>query len=286
MNTVNISGQIHLLTGYTDRDQWQNADVALCRKVIERILRAPATEDSWLALLELFSAWPDAEDIRAWVDELEPKIAHWPWTVRQSTLGQQQTRGDKQVVYRLVGHLHIRNIDDSSGLKLARWGQNPHWRNLQGLTLYKVEICAADLARFLSLPGINHLQQLELVALDSLHGDIATLFAEPMPTLTSLKLASLGLNNADLVALQKCSIGPQLTSLDLSSNHLGPRDLDLLLSPDAFAALEWLSVAGTDLDAEAITGALERCQHGRLQKLSFAHTPAARSLSVDWLAAR
>lgn len=281
---MDFNPYIYHLSNYASRDQWQNVTAELCREVISKILDNAPTKESWLALQELFGAWPQADDVTQWVTDLEPQIEHWPWNMRHSILGQQHTRGEKQCVYRLVGYLHIENIEDG-GPKLRKWCQNRHWKNLKGISLYKVETEAEDLAVFLQSPFLRQLEMLELRVLDSLSGKLGILFENAeLQQLRELSLLSLNLCSGDLVALNQTMLGRQLINLNLSGNFIHDHDLPLLLNPASFTKLEILDLSYTSISAVELKKVLATLNHPALKRLVFEGTEAAKSMGCDSIA--
>lgn len=279
---MNISHHIYYLNKYAGNDQWRDATVELCQKVMSKILLEPPTEESWMAILELFAAWFNIDDIRRWVAELEPQITRWPWSMRKSILGQQHTRGEKQCVYTLVGSLQISNIDDTSGYKLSQWGQIEFWENLKGISLFKVDCDAEHIAKFLNSRHLQKIHALELKTLDALSGKINILFDEiNIPPLQELRLINLCLKLSDFRALCNTFTGKNLALLDISNNFVYDKDLPFLLSSSTYSNLEILDISFTSVGPVGLKSAMSNMQHPKLKKILFKGTQAANLLGVD-----
>ena len=280
---MDFSPYIYHLGCYASQDQWRHVTADLCRQVISKIMDDAATQESWFALQELLGAWPDADDIAQWVAELESRIDHWPWKMRHSVLGQPHTRADKQCVYRLVGYLHIENIEDG-GPKLRNWCQNPNWQNLKGIGLYKVDAETEDLAAFLQSPYLSQLETLELRSLDSLSGELGIVFQHTrLLQLTELNLLSLNLRSEDLAVLDRIGLGRQLAKLNLSGNFIHDHDLALLMNPAKFSRLQVLDLSYTSITAVELEKVLANLNHTSLERLVIEGTEAARSMGRDIL---
>lgn len=239
---MNLLPSLFHLREYAAPAEWRHATRELCDSVLARILERPPTEESWLALQELMGAWPDPAAVEEWVDRVEPRVDRWPWRSRQSILGQPHTRGEKSCVYRLVGYLHITDVEDAGGYKLRRWSRNKHWENLKGVGLFKVETEAEHLAAFLASPYLRGLCSLQLKALDPLSGQLGVMFgASELPDLKELELISLGLKVDDLLDLAATRVGAQLRVLHCTHNYLYERDEKVIA--DAFPRLDRLVVA-------------------------------------------
>lgn len=281
---MDISLHIYYLTKYAEKTQWQNATAELCQKVLSDILNESPSEESWLAVLELLGAWPNIDDIKLWVAELESQVDRWPWRVRQTILGQQHVRGNKQCVYQLVGFLKINNIEDTSGFKLEQWSQNEYWKNLKGVSLFKVETEAMHLAHFLSSKYLQNLHTLELKTLDTLSGKLDRVFGNvQLLDLKELNLISLCLKSSDISILSNTSIAKQIALLDLSGNFIYDADLPLLLNSVTFPNLEILDLSNTTINPEGIKTALASVQHRKLKKIMFKGTRASDVLGINAL---
>ena len=278
---MNFNPYIYHLGQYAARDQWQNTTRELCLEVMAKILDTTPTKESWLALQELLGAWPETDDVMQWVADLEPGIRHWPWRMRHSILGQQHTREGRECVYRLVGYLHIENIEDG-GPKLRKWCQDENWQNLKGISLYKVEAEAEDLAKFLQSPYLKQLELLELRVLDSLSRKLGILFGRAqLLRLSELRLLSLNLISIDLATLKQASISQQLISLNISGNFIHDHDLPLLLDSASFASMQRLDLGFTSISATALEEAIVNLNHPALKLLEFEGTAAASKLKRD-----
>ncbi len=283
---MDIYLQTHLLREYATKEQWRNGSLELCQRVINAILSAPPTEKSWKTLLELFSAWPNTRDIHQWVDELEPQINHWSWQMRQSLLGQKHTRGDKRCVYRLVGHLQIQNIEDTTGQKLRKWSQNADLENLKGVSLFRVETQAEDLSTFLKSPYLKNLHTVELKTLNPLGNKLGVVFGDiQLNQLRELIVSSLDLTGNGIVDLSQTSLSQNLTSLNLSRNFIYDKDLPSILKTAAFPNLKTLDVSDTQITLDGVRTAIEHSDPTSLERIIFKRTPAAEELgapSLTW----
>lgn len=281
---MDISLQTYYLKEYATKEQWQHSSLELCQRVIQTIFSTPPTENSWKALLELFAAWSNTRDIHQWVDDLEPQINHWSWKMRQSLLGQKHTRGDKKCVYRLVGYLHIQNVEDTTGQKLRQWSQNANWQNLKGISLYKVETQAEDISTFLKSHYLQNLHALELKALDPLDNQISIVFNDiQLNHLRELVVRSLALTVKDIIDLSHTSLSQHLTLLDISSNFIYDKDLPSILTSAAFPNLKTLNISHTKITLDAIRTAIENSDNTSLERIIFERTPAAKELGAPFL---
>ena len=281
---MNLFVSTNLLRAYAEKGEWENATARLCHGVLKQIITAGPTPQHWQTLLELFAIWPQANDVQAWVKEIEPQVTEWPWQLRKCVLGHQATRGAKQSVYRLVGHLIIDNIEDLYGQKMARWAEIEHWQNLRGLTLFKVETEPNYLAALTQSPFLQGLASLELKVLDSLSGGMEVMFDNnPLPNLQTLSLISVGLIGNDIKALIKTAPAKHISALNLAGNYLNSDDLPILLAPAAFPNLQILDLSQMTISAEALQVELAKGGHPRLESVVIARTPAARSLGVEVL---
>lgn len=279
---MDISLYTYYLKDYAEKKQWQNATLELCQNVIGTIFSTPPTEKSWLTLLELFAAWPNATDINQWVIELEPKIGHWPWKMRESILGQKQTRGDKNRVYRLIGYLHIREMEDLYGQKLVRWSQDENWKNLKGISLHKVETEAGYLSTFLQSPYLQNLHTLNLTSLDSLGDQMGTVFNNTqLPYIRELILRSLCLTIKDVITLSSLYLSHQISVLDISSNFIYGKDLSTILNPESFPNLEILNISYTTINCDELNNAIANQNHPALKQIVFEGTQASQKSGLS-----
>lgn len=250
---IDLLPQLSRLRQWAPAERWRDADKALADEVLQQILLAPASVQSWKALMELCAAWPVEADIAQWVQWLEPLITHWPAALRSSVLGQAQTRAGKSCVYRLLARLEIEHIDDDSGMRLIGWSANPDWRNLQSLSLYRIESPAAQLGAFLAGTGLRQLQQLELRSCPSLGGHLHAFFAnQALPPLQKLALTGCDLAASDLDALAESAMAASLLELELSGNFFGAGALLALLEKRCFVQLERLELNHSEMDVRML----------------------------------
>ena len=261
---MNLLPRLYRLRQWAAPERWQDADKVLADEVLQQLLLAPASAESWQALLELFAVWPTEADVRAWVQWLEPLITHWPAEMRTSVLGQAQTRAGKSCVFRLLARLDIERIDDDSGMRLIGWSANPDWSNLQSLSLYKVESPASQLGAFLAGAGLRQLQHLELRSCPSLGGHLNAFFAaQALPPLQKLGLIGCDLAASDLDALAHSAIAASLLALELSGNFFGAGAVVAMLEKCRFARLERLVLNQSEMDAGVLQQWLLNHQHAR-----------------------
>jgi hypothetical protein len=276
---MNIYPYTHHLQEFASPEQLQSMSVELCRSMISKILGAAPTKESWSALLELVAAWPDAGEVGAWVQMLEPERNHWPWRMREIYLGQALTQGEKGVVYLLVGYLQIARIEDLFGEKLAQWGADPNWRNLRGLCLSRMETDAAAINRFLKSSTLCQLEELRVNAVEGLNGEVQKLFDRvELARLETLGLTSLDLGALDILDLALQPISQTIRTLDISANHITGRDLFTILSNGQFPNLNTLDISYGQVLADDLERSLAELKHPKLSEITIAHTPAAKAL--------
>lgn len=279
MHTYNIAAQIHYLkTCCTDID-WRRVDSDSALNAINQLLARSPSENSWEALMELFAAWSDITNIREWVQLLEPRIDHWPWNMRNSVLGQAQTRAEKSCVYRLIGKLVIRDCEDLSGHRLKQWSSNEDWRHLKGIVLRKIETEAMHLHDFFASPYLNGLHTIELNGVEGLSGKLAQLFNDlPLSNLSELRLASLNITPQDVADVSQRAFAAQLKSLDLSNNFITGNDLMSIVGSGQFPSLQHLMMNYCDVSADHLTAIFEKLNHPTLAEITFEGTAAAKSI--------
>lgn len=284
MQTHNIAAHIYHLKAYCKGVEWHSVTTEAALDAATQLLALPATENSWNALMELFAAWPDIDDIKNWVKQIEPQINHWPWKLRKSILGQAQTRAEKSCVYRLVGTLIITDCEDLSGHKLRQWSKNEDWSNLKGMVLRKVETEAEHLHAFLASPYLKKLHSIELSVMGSLSTKLPQIFNNlQFSSLNELRLVSLNLTPADVQDINQSTFGSQLKLLDLSSNFVNGKDLAAMFGAGRFPSLQTLVVNYCTVSADNLTNIFEQLHHPSLEEIFFEGTTAAKTLSKNSL---
>lgn len=279
---MDLYSTTHFLRDFISPERLRSASADEAWHMVEELCQKPASEETWNALLELMGAWPAAADVERWVEALEPKIDHWAWRLRESTLGQRHTQGDKACVCRLIGFLKIGKIDDSTGQKFRRWTGHSEWQNLRGLRLYDLEVEHEALRAFFASPYRERLEELIVQDIGRQTGAMRRLFADAsLGALTDLRLISLDLRKSDLLELAELPFSGQLRLLDISGNFVYSRDLLEILQPDAFPGLEVLVVGQTEITLDELGGVVPGLAHPSLRRLEVPHTPAARTLGQD-----
>ena len=279
---TNILYKIHFLKNYAEKSDWQNVSFELCHQVLMKIVEDGPSKDSWLALMELLGVWPVATEVQAWVQQIEVQVTAWPWQLRKVFLGGLATRGDKNIVYRLVGQLEISHIEDLFGWKFQQWSQYENWKNLRGLQLFKIESWAKCLKPLTTSPFLQELQLLKFTVVDDLRGNLDVLFSDGvLPHLRELGLISAMLDSKDIDVLSQTSLAQHISSLDLSSNFLKLEDLSKILKAGAFPNLKTLDLSYNDgISAKYLKTEIADAAHPLLEKVIIEGTPAAKSLRV------
>ncbi len=271
------------MQAYASKADWQTADPAFCRNILEQVRSGEPGEAAWQMVVDLLGAWPEVEEVSAWVRDLEPDLLKWPWQIRTAQLGQNAFRNGKLDVYRLVGYLYISKIEDTFGQKLRRWAANPHWVNLRGLHFFQVETDPQYLAELTASPYLQGLEMLSFQVVDHLRGGLDLIFAEGrLPHLRDLRLRGLDLTNDDFQTLLSLPICQQIESLDLRGNLISPDELEQLFDEKLFPELKVLDLGSWSVQSGPLLELLESKRLPNLEEVRIGDTPASDQLGPVW----
>ncbi|MEO1272590.1 MAG: hypothetical protein AAFX99_31245, partial [Myxococcota bacterium] len=243
-------------------DTWSSTIGVLTLTVQERLVavrdlvhRAPSLS-AWRALCDLFTRWPEIEDLQVGLDYAEANLdAHWPDALREPDprWWQRFVRHQSEPRFRLVRAFalsahHLRELDmllDAPWLHLIRH-MSCRWPRVRLAPGNRSRWNANDATtRLLRAPQLSGLRSLSLGGLSPSLKLLQMLAADELPALRALDLRGCGLTPPLLAALSR---GPsQLHQLNLSFNELQAIDLRLLRQAPWQTTLTALDLSFNDL---------------------------------------
>jgi len=279
---MNILPSVQCLRDFGTAEELKTMDLALGQELIDRILRSAATDQSWMALMELFGAWPNETEVCGWVSYVTASKGHWPWRMRESYLGQPHTRGEKGCVFELVGYLYIDRVEDLYGYKLKEWSQNPAWRNLRGLGLSKMEAPFESIGQMIANPHLAELEELKLTNMTGIDSHMKNaLGGAKQSKISCLGFLSCDLTHRGIVTLADMAISNSVQHLMVPGNFVSAHEFADLLESGRFPCLETLDVSYSQTTAASLQTLKDRAGKSALKTIKITHTPAAAKLDAE-----
>jgi Leucine Rich repeat len=255
----------HHLLNYRSREQLQQMDDGARRALLMELLGRGQSEAVWVAVCELFAAWPEGQEKADALSAAEQALDSWDDRLRHviSSWGYLYEGGGLASLARLVRSVEISRREERGSGELYAIANSEHARNLKYLTIDRSELSGTSVRSLSDSPHLANLRHLKIrkTLLDDEDSEYL-LQSRGLTGLRTLKLIEVGLKAAPLRAAAKSVPFTELREIDFSDNFIKSEGLSILSQAPWLASVEKLELRHNHIGDEG-AAALAQSPHAR-----------------------
>lgn len=266
----------HHLLDYRSREQLHSMDDRARHQLLLELLKQEPSQKPWLAICELFVAWPEGEvkeqallladqALDAWDDRLRYRSSSW---------GHLYAGGQLAPLARLARSIDIHRREQEGTRELWAIANSEHARNLKHLTIVRSDLSHSTVKALADSPYLTNLQSLAISDSGLMSEDIENLFqAKGLTNLRSLKITDESLGPEQLRYISKSIPFSNLTEVNLSRNSIKSEGLKILSQAPWLATIEKLELANNYVQDDGVNALRTSPYVNSLKLLDLSENP-------------